>query len=324
MKQADALLRIVFLDRATLSPETRWRPPGFPHVLEVHDHTRPDEVAAGIAEADIVITNKVRINAESLATASRLRMIAVAATGYDVIDTAACKARGIVVSNIRGYAGITVPEHVFALVLALRRSLFAYRDAVARGRWQESGQFCFFDFPICDLAGSTLGIVGRGALGQATARIGAALGMQVQFAGRKGEASAEDGRVPFKTFLASSDVISLHCPLTAETRNLLGAAEFELMERRPILINVGRGGLVDEYALTQALNKNQIAAAGFDVTAPEPPPADSPLMQLLDRPNFILTPHIAWASREAIQALADQVIDLIEAFHSGAPRNRVV
>ena len=314
--------RIVFLDRQTLSPETVLRAPAFPHRFDMHDRTRPEEVAGRIADADIIITNKVRITAADIAAAPRLRFIAVAATGYDVIDVPACVARGIMVSNVRGYAVTTVPEHVFALVLALRRSLFGYRQAVARGRWQEAAQFCFFDYPIRDLAGSMLGVVGSGALGQATARLGAALGMNVQFAGRKSDTGTE-GRVPFETFLATSDVVTLHCPLNAETRGMIGDGEFAQMARRPLLINVGRGGLVDEHALARAFERDLIASAAFDVTSPEPPAMDSPLMRLLQRPNFILTPHVAWASREAIQILADQLIGLIEAFRAGSPINRV-
>jgi glycerate dehydrogenase len=316
-------VRIVFLDRETLSPETILREPGFPHTLKVYSRTALDDVAERIADAEIVITNKVRLSAEAISAAPRLRFVAVAATGYDVVDVTACKERGIVVSNIRGYAETTVPEHVFALVLALRRSLVAYNEAVARGRWQEAKQFCFFDYPIRDLAGSTLGIIGRGALGQATARIGRALGMTVEFAGRKGATGTEDGRVPFDEFLATTDVVSLHCPLTPETRGLIGDAEFDRMKRRPLLINASRGGLVDEEALGRALDEGRISGAGFDVTMPEPPPTDSPLMRLVGRPDFILTPHVAWASREAIQTLADQLVDLLEAFQVGQPRNRV-
>jgi glycerate dehydrogenase len=323
MEQSTEPVRIVFLDRETLSPETRLREPAFPHTWTTYARTAPEEVVERIADAEIVIINKVRLNAAAIAAAERLRFIAVAATGYDAVDVAACKERGIIVSNIRGYAETTVPEHVFALVLALRRSLLAYRDAVARGRWQEAKQFCFFDYPIRDLSGSKLGIVGRGALGQATGRIGNALGMKVQFAGRKGAAEAGDGRVPFDEFLATSDVVSLHCPLTPETRGLIGDSEFAKMARQPLLINASRGGLVDEEALGRALDAGMIAGAGFDVTMPEPPPIDSPLMKLVGRPNFILTPHVAWASREAIQALADQLIDLVEAFQRGSPHNRV-
>lgn len=247
----------------------------------------------------------------------------MAATGTDVVDLQACRERGVAATNIRAYAVHTVPEHTFALILALRRSLLAYRDAVARGRWQESGLFCFFDYPIQDLAGSTLGIVGGGSLGGSVADLGRAFGMRVAFAGRKGAAETPPDRTPFTEVLRTCDVLTLHCPLTPETRGLIGAPEFALMERRPLLINTARGGLVDETALGEALRSGQIAGAAFDVTAPEPPPADSPLMALTSLPNFILTPHVGWASAEAIQSLADQLIDIIEAFQRGEVRNRV-
>ena len=315
--------KIVFLDSDTLSPSTVLRRPDFPHEFVAYGRTRPDEVASRVADADIVITNKVKLNADTIAGAAKLRFIAVAATGYDIIDIEACRARGVVVSNIRGYAVNTVPEHVFALIFALRRSLLAYRAAVRAGRWQQADQFCFFDYPIRDLAGSTLGVVGGGALGSGVARIGEALGMTVLFSARKGEAAGE-GRVAFEEMLARSDVISLHCPLTPQTRGLISDAEFAAMTRRPILINTSRGGLVDEAALVRALDQGLIAAAGFDVVTTEPPPLDNPLMTILDRPNFILTPHVAWASDEAVQTLADQVTDNLEAFVAGAPRNRLV
>lgn len=316
-------LKIVFLDRDTLSPETRFRPPAFAHSLVMHQNTRPDEVAARIAEADIVISNKVSIRAEAINGAKQLKLIAIAATGTDPVDLAACRAAGVTVCNVRDYAANTVPEHVFALILSLRRSIVAYRQSVIDGRWQQSGRFCFFDHPIADLAGSTLGIFGSGSLGSAVARLGEAFGMRVLRAGRKGAAEAGEGRTPFAEVLAKSDVISLNCPLNAETRGLIGRPEFALMQRRPILINASRGGLVDEEALVEALDAGQIAGAGFDVTLPEPPPADSPLMRIASRPNVVVTPHVAWASREAIQALADQLVENIELFVAGKPRNTV-
>ncbi|HET7715499.1 MAG TPA: D-2-hydroxyacid dehydrogenase [Bauldia sp.] len=320
---ANAVAEIVFLDRETLSPETRLRSPNFPHRLIVHDRSAPGEVAARIADADIVITNKVPVRAEAIAGASRLRLIAVCATGTDMVDVKAAVARGVVVSNVRNYATVTVPEHVFALIFALRRNLLAYRDSVRAGRWQRASQFCFFDHEIHDLAGSTIGIVGRGSLGQAVARIAEAFGMQVLFAGRKGAAAPPAPYVPFADVLRRSDIITLHVPLTPDTRHLIGTAEFALMERRPILINASRGGLVDEVALGGALRSGRIAGAGFDVASAEPPPGDHPLMGLLDLPNFILTPHVAWASREGQQALADQLVDNIDAFWRGEPRNVV-
>lgn len=315
--------RIVFLDRETLSPETVLRPPGFPHELTVHARTSSDEVAERICDADIVITNKVPIQEEALKTAKRLRLVAVAATGTDRVDLAACAARGIAVANIRRYAVHTVPEHTFALILALRRSIVAYRQSVAAGRWQEAGQFCFFDHPIGDLAGATLGIVGDGDLGRAVADLGRAFGMRVLFAAYKGSSGMGPLYTPFEEAMRVSDVITLHAPLLPSTRHMIAAPEFALMERRPLLINTARGGLVDEQALVQALRGGRIAGAGFDVATVEPPPPDHPLLSLLDMPNFILTPHVAWASREAIQSLADQLVDNIEAFWAGNPRNLV-
>ncbi|WP_321878547.1 D-2-hydroxyacid dehydrogenase [Paraburkholderia bannensis] len=323
MTDQAAPLRVVFLDRATLSPHTRLRALPFAHQLETHERSSPEEIAERIRDADIVITNKAPITAQALDGALRLRMIAVAATGTDNIDLSACAARGVVVSNIRGYALNTVPEHTFALIFALRRSLVAYREAVRAGRWLESGQFCFFDFPIRNLAGSTLGIVGAGALGQATAAIGRALGLRVLFAAHGNRVGMDGDYVPLDALLAQSDIISLHCPLTPATRNLIDAAAFERMERRPLLINTARGGLVDEAALVDALQAGQISGAGFDVVSQEPLPAQHPFQAILAHPGFILTPHVAWASDEAMQALVDQLIDNIVAFHAGEPRNIV-
>jgi glycerate dehydrogenase len=320
---ADAALNVVFLDRDTISEQTTLRRLSFDHTLTVYNRTLADQVAERIADADIVITNKVPVREAALAGATRLKMIAVAATGTDNVDLKACAQRGIVVSNIRGYAVNTVPEHVFALIFALRRSIVAYHTSVKAGRWQQAQQFCYFDYPIKDLAGSTLGIIGEGALGQSVAAIGKALGMRVLFAARKGGARQGSLYTPFNDLLAQSDVITLHCPLNDSTRNLIDAPEFSLMQRKPLLINTARGGLVNEQALETALRTGQLGGAGFDVTIPEPPPADSPLMKLLDLPNFILTPHVAWASQEAVQSLADQLIDNIEAFHCGKPRNVV-
>ncbi len=316
-------MKIVFLDRDTISPDTTLRAPAFGHEWVQYDRTREDEAAARIQDADIVIVNKVKLSAQTLAQAPRLKLIAVAATGTDNIDLAACQQRGIVVSNVRNYAVHTVPEHTFALIFALRRSVCAYRDAVKAGRWQEAAQFCFFDHPIRDLAGSTLGIVGDGVLGQAVAGIGRALGMRVLFSAHKGRTGQGRLYTPFEDVLRQADVLTLHCPLNAQTRHMIGAAEFAQMARHPLLINTGRGGLVNEAAVGPALQAGQISGAAFDVTSVEPPPADHPFMALLERPDFILTPHVAWASAEAIQALADQLIDNVEAFVRGTPVNAV-
>jgi glycerate dehydrogenase len=317
------MTKIVFLDRDTLSPQTRLRAPTFVHELVLHDRTTPEQVAQRIADADFVIVNKVKLTAQALREARRLRLVAVAATGTDNIDLQACAERGIVVSNIRNYAVHTVPEHTFALIFALRRSICAYRDAVRAGRWHAAGQFCFFDHPIRDLAGSTLGIIGDGVLGQAVAAMGRALGMRVLFAGYKGHSGQGVLYTPFEETLARADVLTLHCPLTPETRHMIAAPEFALMQRRPLLVNTARGGLVDEAAVGPALQAGQIDGAAFDVVSVEPPPPSHPFMQLLDRPDFILTPHVAWASDEAVQGLADQLVDNIEAFERGTPVNVV-
>ena len=325
MSQAsDRPARVVFLDRDTISPETVLRELSFSHELEVFDRTTAEQVAVRITDADIVITNKAPVRGAALEGAKRLRLVAVAATGTDVVDVKAANARGVTVSNIRNYAVNTVPEHTFALLLALRRSVVAYRESVARGRWREAAQFCYFDHPIRDLAGSTLGVIGDGVLGKAVAKLGEAFGMKVLFSDYKGTTGMGPLYTPFWDVLRLSDVITLHTPLMPSTRNLIGAAEFAAMEKKPLLINTARGGLVDEAALVVALRSGQIAGAGFDVVSTEPPPDDHPLVELLELPNFILTPHVAWASQEAIQGLADQLIDNVEAFWAGAPRNVVV
>ena len=311
---------IVFLDRSTL--QARVRRPDFAHTWQEYPVTSANEVAERLLDASIAITNKVPLRVAVLEKLPKLRMIAVAATGYDVIDVQYCRQRGIAVANIRNYAVHTVPEHAFALICALRRNLLAYRGDVERGRWQESDQFCFVDHPIRDLFGSTLGIVGEGALGQATAAVGRGFGMKVLFADHA--PPRVDGVVftPFDEVLTQSDVISLHVPLTDATRNLIGIEQLRRMKRTALLINTARGGLVDERALAQALTEGLIAGAGFDVLSREPPKEGNPLLELR-LPNFILTPHIAWASEGAMQFLADQLVDNIEAFERGVPQNLV-
>jgi glycerate dehydrogenase len=313
--------RVVFLDRDTIPDDVPLRRPGFAHFWTDHSRTPPEEVVVRCRDATIVVVNKVPLTGAMIEALPELRMIAVAATGTDRIDLDAAAARRVVVSNVRGYATTTVPEHTFALILALRRSLPAYRASVAAGAWQRADQFCYFDHPIHDLAGATICIIGAGSIGGAVARLAEAFGMKVICADRKGAAKVGPDRTPFAEALAAADVITLHCPLTDTTRNLIGAPEFDLMTRRPLLINTARGGLVDEVALVAALEGGKLSGAAFDVASAEPPPPDHPLMRLSAREDFILTPHVAWASREAIAALAEQLIGNIEAFVSGAPRN---
>lgn len=315
--------RIVFLDRATIAPQIRLRSPDFPHTFVEYMHTLPEQAAERLAGASIAIINKASLDAATLARLPDLRLIAVAATGTDWIDKAYCQAHGIAVSNIRGYATHTVPEHTFALILALRRNIVAYRADVLAGEWQKAGQFCFFNHPIYDLAGSRLGIIGEGALGQKVAQIAQAFGMLPVFAAHKGKSGLGPLYAPWREVLETSDVITLHTPLFPETRGMIAMAEFRQMKRRPLLINTARGGLVVEEDLEIALDEDLISGAGFDVTLPEPPRPDSPLMRVASRPNVVVTPHVAWGSDEAQQTLADQLIDIIEKFVGGTPSNLV-
>lgn len=311
---------IVFLDRDSLLATVR--APAFEHQWRDYPATQPGQVAERLAGATIAITNKVPVRAADIARLPDLKMIAVAATGTDNVDLAACRERGIVVSNIRNYSVVAVPEHCFTMILALRRNLRAYCADVDAGLWQKSSTFCLFDHPIGDLAGSRLGIIGYGALGQKVAQLGRAFGMQVCVASRSAVADPDVTVLPLEELLATSDVVSLHLPLTEQTRNMIGTRELATMKRTALLINTARGGLVDEAALAQALRDGVIGGAGFDVLSKEPPAPDNPLLGL-HQPNFILTPHVAWASTGAMQTLADMLVDNVEAFVAGKPLNVV-
>jgi glycerate dehydrogenase len=312
--------RVVFLDRASLKARVR-KPACAAQYIE-HEKTTPDQILARLSDATVAIVNKVPMRAETLRDLPQLKMIAVAATGYDVIDVPYCKEHGIAVANIRNYAIHTVPEHAFALILALRRNLLAYRRDVEDGVWNKSEQFCFFTHAIGDLHGSTLGIIGEGAIGQATAAIAHAFGMRVLFADHAPPKMPDVVFTPHDEVLAESDVISLHCPLLPATRNLIDVAAFRKMKRTALLINTARGGLVDEAALIRALDEGLIAGAGFDVLTIEPPRDGHPLLDIR-RDNFILTPHVAWASDGAMQFLADQLIDNIDHWAAGEPQHLV-
>jgi glycerate dehydrogenase len=311
---------VVFLDRASLKAKVR-KPAQAERYVE-HEKTSVDEVVAKLQGATVAITNKVPLRAETLRQLPQLKMIAVAATGYDVVDVPYCREAGIAVANIRNYAVHTVPEHAFAMILALRRNLLAYRADVEAGVWQKSDQFCFFTHDIGDLHGSTLGIIGEGAIGQGTAAIARGFGMKVLFADHEPPKMPGVEFTPFEQVIAESDVLSLHCPLTPATRNLIGLEQMRKMKRSALLINTSRGGLVDEQALITALDEGLIAGAGFDVLTVEPPKNGHPLLDVR-RHNFILTPHVAWASDNAMQFLADQLIDNIDLWAAGKPQHLV-
>ncbi|MEL6316585.1 MAG: D-2-hydroxyacid dehydrogenase [Pseudomonadota bacterium] len=317
------MTKIVVLDRATYAPSIALSRPAFAHDWESHDQTAPDEVAARLDGAAYAITNKVPIRAETLAAAPDLKMISVSATGYDVIDVEACRARGVTVSNVRGYALNTVPEHTLALILALRRQIVGYRRDVIEGAWPRSGQFCFHSHEMRDLNGAVLGVIGEGGLGRRVARLGEAFGMRPLFAAHKGVAGLGPLYTPFEEVLERSDVITLHCPLTPQTRDTLAAPEFQRLRKRPLIINTARGGLVNEADLVAALDQGLVGGIGFDVLTAEPPRDDNPLLAVLARPNVIVTPHVAWASLEAQTECWRQTVANIEAHHAGAPANVV-
>ena len=311
---------IVFLERNTFN--IAFRTPAFVHQWIEYGETAPDEVVERLAQATIAICNKLPLRADALQHLPDLRLIAVAATGVDNVDLEYCHSHDIAVCNTRGYAVNSLPEHALMLMLALRRNLIAYRGDVQAGRWHEARQFCLLNHPLEDLKESTLGIIGYGMLGKAMADLGRAIGMEVIVAERRNASEVRSGRVAFEEVLQRIDVISLHCPLTEQTKSLIGAAELQQMKPSAILINTARGGLIDDQALVEGLKNGWIAGAGIDVLRNEPPRDGNPLLEV-DLPNLIVMPHIAWASRQAMQTLADQLIDNIEAFVRGEPRNLV-
>jgi glycerate dehydrogenase len=310
--------RIVFIERNTI--QANFRRPRFAHQWIEYPESFAPQVAGRIRNATIVISNKLSLGEPQLADAPDVKLIAIAATGSDCVDLDYCRSRGIAVCNVRGYAANSVPEHVLMLILALRRNLLAYRADVQAGKWQHSKQFCLLTHPLNDIKGSTIGIVGYGAIGKSMAQLAEALGMQVLLAEHKDARAIRPGRTAFSELLKQSDVVTLHCPLNEDTREMFGSEEFAMMKSGALLINTARGALVQEEALANALQSGLIAGAATDCLREEPPRNGSLLLDL-NLPNFIVTPHVAWASEEAVQALADQVIDNIEAFVDGRPQN---
>lgn len=310
--------RIVVLDRVTL-PD---RPFifDFPHKLVEYPHTRPEETSARIHGAEIIITNKVGVDGSMIAANPQLRMIAIAATGFEHVDVIAAKANGVTVSNIRAYGNDAVAEHAFMLMMALMRQLPAYQRDVAAGLWSQSPYFCHFGAPIHDVNGKTLGIFGRGGIGQALAQRAKAFGMHIMWGEHKHAPACRDGYVPFASLLQQADVISLHCPLNPHTHHMIGERELQSMKPGAVLINVGRGGLVDEHALLAALKYGTLGGAGFDVLTEEPPPANHPLLSVR-LPHLIVTPHMAWGSVEAMERLFGMLADNINAFMRGQPQS---
>ncbi|WP_026972231.1 D-2-hydroxyacid dehydrogenase [Aliagarivorans marinus] len=316
-------MKIVFLDRQTLAPHIQLRPLSGEHHWQNYNSTLPEQVLERLSDCDIAVVNKVQLTAALLKQLPKLKLIAVAATGTNNVDLAAAQALGIKVCNIRDYAAQTIAEHVMALIYALQRSIGPYHQSIANGRWQAAQQFCYFDYPIENIRGKTLALVGYGNLGQHVASLAKANGLHVIVSERPNE-PAREGRVEFKQALREANIVSLHCPLTPQTQGMIGAAELQMMKPNSMLINTARGGIVDEQALLTALRNKQIAGAASDVFVNEPPKADDPVMQLVTLDNFIATPHVAWAATENMQALADQLLENVEAFIACGLNNEVL
>lgn len=288
---------------------------------ELYPQTAANEIADRIKEAEIVITNKVPLKAESLAQARNLRCICAASTGFDQIDLVTAQAQHITVCNVKGYSTASVIQHTIGLLITLASSLLDYHTRVQEGLWVNAPLFCLQNCKTTELAGKIIGIVGYGAIGQGVASVAQQLGMEVLVAQSIGQ--SQPNRIPLLDLLPQVDVLSLHCPLTAQTRHLIGAKELALLKPQAIVLNVARGGLIDEAALAQALLKGQLGGAGLDVLSQEPPLADSPLLQQ-PLPRLLITPHVAWSTYEARKRLLAEIVHNIQAFLAGSPRNNVI
>ncbi len=317
-------MKICILDGYSLNPgDLDWSPVERLGDVTLFDRTPADKIVERAADADIVLTNKVPFSADTLRQLPRLRFICVLATGYNIIDTEAAARQGVVVANIPAYSTMSVAQMAFAHILNITNHVASYAREVADGKWTNCPDFCFWDSALTELAGKTMGIVGLGNTGMATARIAVAMGMKVVAMTSKSADTLPEviTPAPLDDVLASADVVSLHCPLTPSTRHLINAASIAKMKPSAILINTGRGPLVDEQAVADALNGGRLAAFGADVLSQEPPRGDNPL---LSARNCFLTPHIAWATIEARTRLMSTATENVRQFIAGEPvANRV-
>ncbi|MFQ6004326.1 MAG: D-2-hydroxyacid dehydrogenase [Woeseia sp.] len=322
----ESVMKAVFLDYATMGAEDL-DPSPLTDVLpelQFFDETPEDLTADRIRNAEFVFTNKIRLDDETLGNAKSLRFVGLTATGTDNVELSGARKHGIAVCNIRAYCTQSVVEHVFAVMLNFTHSVNQYAQSVRMGDWQKSENFCLLKYPIRELSGMTLGLVGFGELGRAVAKMAREFSMKVLIARRPGAPAADDdGRTELRDVLRRADVITLHCPLTDATRNLIDGQQLRLMKPNAILINTARGGLIDCAALAAALQRGQIGAAALDVLPKEPPTADNPLLYY-DGPNLIITPHIAWGTIEARQNALNELAANVQAFLKGEKRNRVV
>lgn len=314
-------IKIVVLDGFAVNPgDVSWAPLEALGECKIFDRTQPGERTARAADADAILTNKVVIDRTLLAQLPKLKYVGVLATGYNVVDLAAAREYGVTVTNIPAYGTPSVAQHTFALLLELTQHTALHSDAVRAGDWCRSADFCFTKTPLVELAGLTLGIVGFGGIGKAVATIARAFGMNVIVNSRTPFENEATPWVPLETLLQKSDVVSLHCPLTPQTQNLINAERLALMKPAAFLLNTGRGPLLDEAAVADALNRGALAGAGLDVLSTEPPSPGNPL---LSARNCLITPHIAWATRAARTRLLDTAVANLAAFLNGAPVNRV-
>lgn len=309
-------MNIVFLDSTGIPASHHIPSFSFPHQLTEYAHTPAEQVLERAKDADIIITSKVILNHEILSQLPKLKLIAVTATGTNNIDLVAAEALGITVKNVTGYSSVTVPEHVIGMIYALKHRLIDYhRDQLLTERWATCGQFCYVDYPISDVQGSILGIIGRGCIGNEVARLAQAVGMRVLFAEHQHATTIREGYTAFDEVLNQADVISLHCPLTPQTEQLINAKTLALMKPNACLINTGRGGLINEADLLQALQSGKLAGAALDVLVKEPPASDDALwLAAKTQPNLLITPHVAWASDSALTTLVNKVAQNIEEF----------
>lgn len=313
--------KIVVLDGYTLNPgDLDWCALEKIGELTVYDRTPIDVTVERASGAEILLTNKAPVSAATIERLPELRYIGVLATGHNIVDIAAARAREIVVANVPGYGTPSVAQHVFALILELAQRTGHHAQTVREGRWSASRDFCYWDFPLMELAGRTLGIIGYGAIGRAVAEIGRAFGMKVIASTRTVRTAEGVEFLPVDDVFRRADVVTLHCPLTPETQGLVNAARLAEMKADAFLINTGRGPLVVERDLAEALGAGRIAGAGLDVLSVEPPPPDHPLLK---SKNCLITPHIAWATRGARLRLMATTVENVRAFLAGSPVNVV-
>lgn len=308
-------MKIVFLDSTAVPPHLPIPRPDFAHEWIEYEYTAPEQTVERMKDADIAVTSKVIFSREVMQQLPKLKLIAVTATGTNNIDLIAAKELGIAVKNVTGYSSVTVPEHVIGFIFAFKHSLMGWHKDQLEGRWGQSKQFCYFDYPITDVRNSTLGIIGKGCIGSEVGRLATALGMKVLYAEHRHATACREGYTPFEEVLKQADVVTLHCPLTETTTNLINQETLSLFKPGAFLINTGRGPLVDETALLEALQGGRLGGAALDVLVKEPPVADHPLIVAAKTmPNLIITPHIAWASDSAVTTLVNKVRSNIEEF----------